>query len=93
MSISISTLEVTCPTYFSIKTLEDGHRYLYDTLKLAIATGLEGTLNGLGIFRLFDVAWVYEASNQLKHQDQLTVKGFNNQLEKYCEWSMGYSGC
>ena len=45
------------------------------------------------IFRLFDVAWVYQAPNQLKDQDQLTFKGFIIQLERYCEWSMGYSGC
>ena len=38
-----------------------------------------------GIFGLFDIAWVYQAPNQLKDQDQLTVRGFNNQLERYCE--------
>ena len=33
-----------------------------------------------GIFRLFDIAWVYQAPDQLKDQDQLTVRGFNNRL-------------
>ena len=33
------------------------------------------------IFWLFDIAWVYQAPNQLKDKDQLTGRGFNNQLE------------
>ena len=30
------------------------------------------------IFRLFDVAWVYQAPNQLKDQDQLTFRGLSS---------------
>ena len=37
-----------------------------------------------GIFWLFDIAWVYQAPNQLKDQDQLTgKKGLTTSLEGY----------